>query len=148
MPRKQRLRPHQVEAVDAVVRALGSPASGELADVAVRAQVIAPPGAGKSLIAVYAAQALRAERVLVLVPTLDLLGQMVGVWRAGGRGGRLFGVCSEREKAAVGVQCTTDAGELAGWLSGGGRVTVFATYAAAGLGVLERAHAAGGGVGI
>lgn len=119
--------------------------SGELPDAAVRAQVIAPPGAGKSLIAVFAAQGLRAERVLVLVPTLDLLGQMVGVWRAGGRGGRLFGVCSEREKAAVGVRCTTDAGELAGWLAGAGRVTVFATYAAAGLGVLERAHAAGAG---
>ncbi|MDX2530797.1 DEAD/DEAH box helicase [Streptomyces europaeiscabiei] len=145
MPRKQRLRPHQVEAVDAVVRALGSSVSGELPDAAVRAQVIAPPGAGKSLIAVFAAQGLRAERVLVLVPTLDLLGQMVGVWRAGGRGGRLFGVCSEREKAAVGVRCTTDAGELAGWLTGAGRVTVFATYAAAGLGVLERAHAAGTG---
>lgn len=145
MPRKQRLRPHQVEAVDAVVRALASSVSGELANAAVRAQVIAPPGAGKSLIAVFAAQGLRAERVLVLVPTLDLLGQMVGVWRAGGRGGRLFGVCSEREKAAVGVRCTTDAGELAGWLAGGGRVTVFATYAAAGLGVLERAHAAGAG---
>ncbi|MEU8787107.1 Helicase associated domain protein [Streptomyces sp. NPDC048637] len=145
MPRKQRLRPHQVEAVDAVVRALGSSVSGELPDAAVRAQVIAPPGAGKSLIAVFAAQGLRAERVLVLVPTLDLLGQMVGVWRAGGRGGRLFGVCSEREKAAVGVRCTTDAGELAGWLAGAGRVTVFATYAAAGLGVLERAHAAGAG---
>ncbi|MFJ2561244.1 MULTISPECIES: Helicase associated domain protein [unclassified Streptomyces] len=145
MPRKQRLRPHQVEAVDAVVRALGSSVSGELPDAAVRAQVIAPPGAGKSLIAVFAAQGLRAERVLVLVPTLDLLGQMVGVWRAGGRGGRLFGVCSEREKAAVGVRCTTDAGELAGWLAGASRVTVFATYAAAGLGVLERAHAAGAG---
>lgn len=145
MPRKQQLRPHQVEAVDAVVRALGSSVSGELPDAAVRAQVIAPPGAGKSLIAVFAAQGLRAERVLVLVPTLDLLGQMVGVWRAGGRGGRLFGVCSEREKAAVGVRCTTDAGELAGWLAGAGRVTVFATYAAAGLGVLERAHAAGAG---
>ncbi|MFD7552813.1 Helicase associated domain protein [Streptomyces sp. NPDC059816] len=145
MPRKQRLRSHQVEAVDAVVRALGSSVSGELPDAAVRAQVIAPPGAGKSLIAVFAAQGLRAERVLVLVPTLDLLGQMVGVWRAGGRGGRLFGVCSEREKAAVGVRCTTDAGELAGWLAGAGRVTVFATYAAAGLGVLERAHAAGAG---
>ncbi|MFE9112294.1 Helicase associated domain protein [Streptomyces collinus] len=145
MPRKQRLRPHQVEAVDAVVRALGSPMSGELSDTAVRAQVIAPPGAGKSLIAVCAAQELRAERVLVLVPTLDLLGQMVDVWRAGGRGGRLFGVCSEREKAAVGVRCTTDAGELAGWLASEGRVAVFATYAAVGLGVLERAHVAGVG---
>ncbi|MFF3277344.1 Helicase associated domain protein [Streptomyces chrestomyceticus] len=145
MSGKQRLRPHQAEAVDAIVRTLGPQVDEALPAGGLRAQVIAPPGSGKSLIAVHAAGALRAGRVLVLVPTLDLLGQTVGAWRGGGRDGRMVGVCSEREKAAVGVRCTTDAGELARWLAGGGRVTVFATYAAAGLGVLERAHAAGAG---
>lgn len=143
MARRQRLRPHQVEAVDAVVRALGEPAAGVLPEGGLRAQVVAATGSGKSLIAVHAAQQLRAGRVLVLVPTLDLLGQMVGAWRAGGRSGPMFGVCSPREGVVLGVPCSTDAAELVRWLEGAGRCTVFATYAAVGLGVLERAHAAG-----
>lgn len=43
-------------------------------------------------------------------------------------------------------ECTTDPDELVAWLSGLETVTVFATYAAVGLGVLQRAHAAGLGV--
>ncbi|MET8241924.1 Helicase associated domain protein [Streptomyces sp. NPDC005078] len=143
MSGQQRLRPHQVEAVDAVVRALGQPGGSVRLERGLRAQVIAATGSGKSLIAVHSAQELRAGRVLVLVPTLDLLGQMVGAWRAGGRGGQMFGVCSQREGGALGVPCSTDAAELAGWLHGVKRCTVFATYAAVGLGVLERAHKAG-----
>ncbi|MFF3691615.1 Helicase associated domain protein [Streptomyces sp. NPDC002187] len=143
MADRQRLRPHQVEAVDAVARALGQPAGAVLPEGGLRAQVIAATGSGKTLIAVHTAQQLRAGRVLVLVPTLDLLGQMVGSWRAGGRHGRMFGVCSQREGAGLGVPCSTDAAELAEWLEDLDRCTVFATYAAVGLGVLERAHRAG-----
>lgn len=142
---RQRPRPHQVEAVDAVVRALAQPASPVLSEGGLRAQVIAATGTGKSLIAVEGARRLRARRVLVLVPTLDLLGQMLDMWRAGGRGGQMFGVCSQREGAGLGVPCSTDAAQLAGWLRDADRCTVFATYAAVGLGVVERAHAAGVG---
>ncbi|MFJ4851439.1 Helicase associated domain protein [Streptomyces sp. NPDC088733] len=143
MSSQYRLHPHQIEAVDAVVRALQATAEGPVSEGGLRAQVVAATGTGKSLIAVHAAYELRAERVLVLVPTLDLLAQMATVWREGGRTGRLFGACSLSEGDALGMPCTTDPVELVRWLDGGGRVTLFATYAAVGLGVLERAHAAG-----
>ncbi|WP_405763813.1 Helicase associated domain protein [Actinacidiphila glaucinigra] len=143
MSTPKRLHPHQIEAVDAAVRALQAPANGVLPEGGLRAQVVAATGTGKSLIAVHAAHELRAERVLVLVPTLDLLAQMATVWREGGRTGQLFGACSLSEGEALGMPCTTDPGELVRWLGSGGRVTLFATYAAVGLGVLERAHAAG-----
>lgn len=143
MSTPKRLHPHQIEAVDAAVRALQAPADGVLPEGGLRAQVVAATGTGKSLIAVHAAHELRAERVLVLVPTLDLLAQMAAVWREGGRTGQLFGACSLSEGEALGMPCTTDPAELVRWLGSGGRVTLFATYAAVGLGVLERAHAAG-----
>lgn len=136
------LRPHQVEAVDAVVRALERiPDEGSSSGV--RAQVIAATGAGKSLIAVHAARALRARRVLVLVPTLGLLAQTVSVWREAGRRGPMFGACSLSGEDAQVLQCTTDEAELVGWVSGLELVTVFATYASLGLGVLERSHRSG-----
>ncbi|MCX4826855.1 Helicase associated domain protein [Streptomyces sp. NBC_01142] len=145
MTGRRRLHSHQVEAVDAAVRALQISSDAEVAEEGLRVQVIAATGAGKSLIAVSVAQELRAGRVLVLVPTLDLLAQMAAVWRESGRGGAMVGVCSLRGDEAVGLRCTTDAGELSAWLEGRERVTVFATYAALGLGVLERAHAQGVG---
>ncbi|MFJ4966985.1 Helicase associated domain protein [Streptomyces sp. NPDC088729] len=136
------LRPHQVEAVDAVVRALEHvPDGGSSGEV--RAQVVAATGTGKSLIAVHAARALRAQRVLVLVPTLGLLAQTVSVWREAGRRGPMFGACSLSGEDAQILQCTTDEAELVGWVSGLELVTVFATYASLGLGVLERSHRAG-----
>ncbi|MFI5756824.1 Helicase associated domain protein [Streptomyces sp. NPDC051569] len=138
-----RLRPHQVEAVDATARALEITPGGELAAGGLRAQVIAATGSGKSLIAVSVAEVLRTRHVLVLVPSLDLLGQMARAWREGGRDGAMFGVCSLRGDDAMGLRCTTDADELVAWLEGPQLVTVFATYASLGLGVLERAHAKG-----
>ncbi|MEC4020518.1 DEAD/DEAH box helicase [Streptomyces sp. H27-D2] len=147
MPGKE-LFPHQVEAVDAVLRVLQTPAGGLMPPQGLRTQVIAATGSGKTLIAVEAARKLGARRVLVLVPTLDLLLQMVTAWREGGRSGAMVGVCSLRTEDSDGVPCTTDPVELADWAEGSGReqVTVYATYAAVGLGILQRAHAAGLGV--
>ncbi|WP_030993325.1 DEAD/DEAH box helicase [Streptomyces sp. NRRL S-1813] len=142
MATQWKLRPHQVEAVDAVVRALAQvPAEGSPGGV--RAQVVAATGTGKSLIAVHVARALRAQRVLVLVPTLGLLAQTASVWREAGRRGPMFGACSLSGEDAQILQCTTDEAELVGWVSGLESVTVFATYASLGLGVLERSHRAG-----
>ncbi|MFJ9900991.1 DEAD/DEAH box helicase family protein [Streptomyces sp. NPDC091280] len=56
-----------------------------------RAQVIAAAGSGKTLIGVEVARRPSARRVGVLVPTLDLLTQMTGAWRRGGRGARRWG---------------------------------------------------------
>ncbi|MGK5451479.1 DEAD/DEAH box helicase family protein, partial [Streptomyces radiopugnans] len=136
------LRPHQVEAVDAVVRALGR-VPGEGSSDGGRAQVVAATGTGKSLSAFHAARVLRAKRVLVLVPTLGLLAQTVSVWREAGRRGPMFGACSLSGEDVGGLQCTTDEVELVGWVSGLESVTVFATYASLGLGVLERSHRVG-----
>lgn len=108
-----------------------------------RAQVIAATGSGKTLIGVGSARRLSARRVLVLVPTLDLLTQMTRAWRRGGRRGLMVGVCSLRARESGGVPCTTDPAELVEWTSGPDPVTVFATYACVGQGVVQRAHGAG-----
>ncbi|MER5402626.1 Helicase associated domain protein [Streptomyces sp. NPDC002599] len=137
------LRPHQAEAVDSVVRHLQSPAGSRLPSQGLRTQVIAATGSGKTLIAVEAARRLSARRVLVLVPTLDLLTQTAAAWRRGGRQGAMVGVCSLRAQDSEGIPCTTDPGELVSWTRELETVTVFATYAAVGLGILQQAHEAG-----
>ncbi|MET8948786.1 Helicase associated domain protein [Streptomyces sp. NPDC004542] len=137
-----RLRPHQREAVDAVVRALQPPAGAALPPRGLRTQVVMATGSGKTFVAVRSAEELRAGRVLVLVPSLDLLAQTEAAWRAGGRAGPMIGVSSLRGDQAA-FPNTTDVGELVAWVRPFDRVTVFATYASLGLGTLERAHAAG-----
>ncbi|MEU6865134.1 Helicase associated domain protein [Streptomyces sp. NPDC046876] len=141
---RRELRPHQREAVDAVVRALELPAGDRVPEAGLRTQVIMATGSGKSLVAVRSAEELRARRVLVLVPSLDLLVQTVAAWREdGGRAGRSFAVCSLREEEA-GLPTTTDPARLARWGAGPAeRLTVFATYASLGLGIVERAHLEG-----
>ncbi|MFG3026912.1 Helicase associated domain protein, partial [Streptomyces sp. NPDC048254] len=140
------LRPHQVEAVDAVLRHLSERPGQGIPPEGLRTQVIAATGSGKTLIGVESANRLSARRVLVLVPTLDLLLQMASAWRAGGRRGAMIGVCSLRGADSQGVPCTTDPDELIAWTAGPETVTVFATYASVGMGTLQRAHAAGLGV--
>ncbi|WP_331724037.1 Helicase associated domain protein [Streptomyces sp. NBC_00005] len=137
------LRPHQVEAVDSVLRNLSEKPGAGIPPDGLRTQVIAATGSGKTLIGVESANRLSARRVLVLVPTLDLLTQMAAAWRQGGRRGAMVGVCSLRAEESDGVPCTTDPQELTSWVSGLETVTVFATYASVGLGILQRAHAAG-----
>ncbi|MEU4173288.1 Helicase associated domain protein [Streptomyces sp. NPDC026665] len=137
------LRPHQAEAVDNVARILGVPPGGRIPPDGLRTQVIAATGSGKTLIGVESAHRLSARRVLVLVPTLDLLTQMAGAWRRAGRSGAMIGVCSLRAEESQGLPCTTDPDELVSWMAGLELVTVFATYASVGLGILQRAHAAG-----
>ncbi|MGK5450470.1 Helicase associated domain protein [Streptomyces radiopugnans] len=127
-----RLRPHQAEAVDAIVRALEYRAGCEVPAEGLRATAVAATGAGKTLIAAEAARRLEPRgRVLVMVPTLDLLTQTVQAWRTAGHTGTAVAVCSlegDEALAALGVRCTTNAIRLALW-AGSGPVTVFATYA-------------------
>ena len=100
------------------------------------------PHTGKTLVAARGAEELRAGRVLVLVPSLDLLAQTETAWRASGRGGPLIGVSSLRGDQVT-FPNTTDVDELVAWVRPFDKVTVFATYASLGLGTLERAHEAG-----
>lgn len=99
-------------------------------------------GSGKTRVAVRSAEELHAGRVLVLVPSLDLLAQTETAWREGGRRGPMIGVSSLRGEE-VSFPNTTDVDELVEWTRGLDKVTVYATYASLGLGTLERAHAAG-----
>ncbi|MHC5705716.1 helicase associated domain-containing protein [Streptomyces tirandamycinicus] len=134
--------PHQREAVDAVLRALEVRPGTAVPERGLRTQVIMATGSGKTLVATRSAEELRAGRVLVLVPSLDLLAQTAAAWRAGGRRGPRIGVSSLRAAEAA-FPNTTDPDELAEWTRHLDKATVFATYASLGLGTLERAHAAG-----
>ncbi|WP_406190225.1 Helicase associated domain protein [Streptomyces sp. NBC_01017] len=136
------LRPHQREAVDAVLRALELPPRSTVPERGLRTQVVMATGSGKTLVAVRSAEELGAGRVLVLVPSLDLLTQTQAEWHEGGRKGLMIGVSSLHGDQAV-FPNTTAVEELVDWVRPFDRVTVFATYASLGLGTLERAHAAG-----
>jgi superfamily II DNA or RNA helicase len=122
------LRPHQQQAVTAAARTLRTTG---------RASVVAACGTGKTLIAARTATRLAPRgRVLVLVPTLDLLAQTARVWRAAGRKGAAVAVCSARpalDHDPVGgdTPMTTSPQELAARLPQdlAGPVTVYATYA-------------------
>ncbi|WP_327241057.1 DEAD/DEAH box helicase [Streptomyces sp. NBC_01320] len=135
------LRPHQVEAVDAVVRGLDIPPGKLIPRNGLRATVVAACGTGKTLIAAHSALRLaRNGRVLVLLPTLDLLTQTVREWRSAGHTGPAVEVCSLDDDPHLwdlDVRSTTSPPQLALW-HGRGPVTVYATYAS--LPVLAEAH--------
>ncbi|WP_078585556.1 DEAD/DEAH box helicase [Streptomyces anulatus] len=132
----------QQEAVDAVVRALELPARSLAPERGLRTQVIMATGSGKTRVAARSAEKLHAGRVLVLVPSLDLLTQTEAAWREAGRTGPMIGVSSLRGEDVT-FPSTTDVEELVDWVRPFDKVTVFATYASLGLGTLERAHKAG-----
>ncbi|MET9618124.1 DEAD/DEAH box helicase [Kitasatospora indigofera] len=114
-----------------------------------RATVVAATGSGKTLIAAGCARRLAARgRVLVLVPTIELLEQTAGAWSLkGGRRGLAVAACSRAEAlesaeagGRVEAQVTTQAARIADLVAqekAGEPVTVYATYAS-----LERIVAA------
>ncbi|MFJ9945789.1 DEAD/DEAH box helicase [Streptomyces erythrochromogenes] len=135
------LRPHQEEAVEAIVRGLDIPPGKRIPEAGLRATVVAACGTGKTFIAAAAALRLaRHGRVLVLLPTLDLLTQTVREWRLAGHTGPAVAVCSLEDDPQLwqlGVRTTTSAPQLGLW-HGRGPVTVYATYAS--LPVIAEAH--------
>ncbi|MEU8926978.1 Helicase associated domain protein [Kitasatospora sp. NPDC048545] len=140
------LRAHQEEALAAIVRAL-TPRPGLLTPHGLRATVQMATGSGKSFVGAAAGQKLAPHgAVLVVVPTLDLLLQMIGAWKAAGRAGAMYAVCSLTQGALpLGVRGSTNGVQIADWLTeaGEGRrpVTLFATYAS--VGALKDAYQAG-----
>ncbi|TNM23271.1 DEAD/DEAH box helicase [Streptomyces sedi] len=133
------LRNHQIEAVDAVVSGFDMPPSGIPAN-GLRGQLISACGTGKTIMAAFAArEMLPRGRILVVVPTLDLLSQTVREWRRVGHTGPAVAVCSLQEGPRLwnlGARATTNPVRLSLW-HGTGQVVVFATYAS--LPVLEEA---------
>ncbi|MFH8797595.1 Helicase associated domain protein [Streptomyces sp. NPDC017941] len=126
-----KLRDHQIEAVAAIVRGLDIPPGGIPVN-GLRGQVHAACGTGKTIIAAASAKRIVPRgRVLVLVPTLDLLAQTVKVWHNAGHTGPAVAVCSlgdDPDLWSLGVRSTTNPVQLALW-HGTGPVTIYATYA-------------------
>ncbi|MFI7274518.1 Helicase associated domain protein [Streptomyces sp. NPDC049879] len=137
--KKRDLRAHQIETVAAIVRGLDVPPGGIPAD-GLRGQVISACGTGKTITAAFAVrEMLPRGRILVLVPTLELLAQTVKEWHRVGHAGPAVAVCSLTDDPALwhlGVRSTTNPVQLALW-HGEGPVTIYATYAS--LGVLTEA---------
>ena len=82
-------RPYQIEALTRISETLGK--SG-------RAHVVMACGTGKTLVALWAAEALKPKTVLVLVPSLTLLQQTLDEWSRHNSWGRDFTylcVCSD-----------------------------------------------------
>ncbi|MFJ8434854.1 Helicase associated domain protein [Kitasatospora sp. NPDC094019] len=106
-----------------------------------RATVVAATGSGKTLIAAGCARRLAARgRVLVLVPTIELLEQTAAAWSLkGGRRGLAIAACSRAEAlesaeagGRVHARVTTQAARIADLVASvkpGEPVTVYATYA-------------------
>ncbi|OKI91859.1 helicase [Streptomyces sp. CB01249] len=97
-----------------------------------RSTIVSATGSGKTITAAACAlESFTDGRILVTVPTLDLLAQTAQAWRAVGHRAPMVAVCSlENDQVlnALGVHTTTNPIQLALW-AGHGPVVVFATYA-------------------
>lgn len=126
------LREHQVEAVSQIRKWTGFPVRASAPAQGLRGTVVSATGSGKTITAAWAArECFRGGRILVMVPTLDLLVQTAQAWRRVGHHGPMAAVCSlEKDEVLeqLGVRTTTNAIQLALW-AGKGPVVVFATYA-------------------
>ncbi|AEM88776.1 DEAD/DEAH box helicase [Streptomyces violaceusniger] len=126
------LRPHQVEAVDAIIQGLSVPAGGVVPARGLRGQVRSSTGSGKTITAGAAALRMVPRGLVgIVVPTLELLTQTMEAWRVVGHSGPAVAVCSlgsDPLLEALGVRCTTNPSQLARWAQDGPMV-VFATYA-------------------
>jgi superfamily II DNA or RNA helicase len=127
-----KLREHQVEANSRIRKWAGFPARSTVPAQGARATVVSATGSGKTYTAAAAAlDRFRDGRILVMVPTLDLLVQTAQAWHTIGHRPPMIAVCSLDNDAVLeqlGVRTTTNPIQLALW-AGKGPVVVFATYA-------------------
>ncbi|MET8117321.1 DEAD/DEAH box helicase [Streptomyces prasinus] len=127
-----RLREHQVAQKAAFRRWVGFPARSSVPSEGARGTIVSATGSGKTITAAACAlECFPGGRVLVTVPTLDLLVQTAQAWRLVGHRAPLVAVCSLESDAvldSLGVRTTTNPIQLALW-AGSGPVVVFATYA-------------------
>jgi superfamily II DNA or RNA helicase len=93
---------------------------------------VSATGSGKTITAAACAlECFPGGRILVTVPTLDLLVQTAQAWRLVGHRAPMVAVCSLENDPVLnelGVRTTTNPIQLALW-AGSGPVVVFATYA-------------------
>ncbi|MFD5370688.1 Helicase associated domain protein [Streptomyces sp. NPDC127103] len=126
------LKEHQVAQRSAFRRWVGFPARSSVPPQGARGTIVSATGSGKTIMAAACALESFADgRVLVTVPTLDLLVQTAQAWRAVGHAAPMVAVCSlENDPVlnSLGVRTTTNPIQLALW-AGAGPAVVFATYA-------------------
>lgn len=126
------LREHQVAQKSSFRKWVGFPARSSVPPEGARGTIVSATGSGKTFTAAACALESFADgRILVTVPTLDLLVQTVQAWRLVGHRAPMFAVCSLENDAVLnelGVRTTTNPIQLALW-AGSGPVVVFATYA-------------------
>ncbi|MFD8079397.1 Helicase associated domain protein [Streptomyces sp. NPDC059718] len=127
-----RLREHQIEANARIRQWAGFPTRSPVPAEGARATLVSATGSGKTITAAQAALDLfRQGRILVMVPTLDLLVQTAQAWRRVGHRAPMVAVCSlegDEVLEQLGVRTTTNPVRLALW-AGAGPVVVLATYA-------------------
>ncbi|MGX8903684.1 Helicase associated domain protein [Streptomyces netropsis] len=126
------LREHQVDQKSRFRRWVEFPARSSVPPQGARGTIVSATGSGKTITAAASALECFPEgRILVTVPTLDLLVQTAQAWRAVGHRSPMVAVCSLENDAVLnelGVRTTTNPIQLALW-AGSGPVVVFATYA-------------------
>ncbi|MFD3739016.1 Helicase associated domain protein [Streptomyces sp. NPDC058629] len=127
-----KLREHQVAQKAVFRKWVGFPARSSVPWQGARGTIVSATGSGKTITAAACALESFADgRILVTVPTLDLLVQTAQAWRAVGHRAPMVAVCSLENDAvlnSLGVRTTTNPIQLALW-AGSGPVVVFATYA-------------------
>ncbi|MFI2380481.1 Helicase associated domain protein [Streptomyces sp. NPDC018964] len=126
------LREHQVDQKTAFRKWVGFPARSSVPRQGARGTIVSATGSGKTITAAACAlECFPRGRILVTVPTLDLLVQTAQAWRLVGHRAPMVAVCSLESDAvlnSLGVRTTTNPIQLALW-AGSGPVVVFATYA-------------------
>ncbi|OSP40033.1 helicase [Streptomyces sp. 13-12-16] len=126
------LREHQVEQKSSFRKWVGFPARSSVPPQGARGTIVSATGSGKTIMAAACAlECFPESRILVTVPTLDLLVQTAQAWRAVGHRSPMVAVCSLENDSVLnelGVRTTTNPIQLALW-AGRGPVIVFATYA-------------------
>ncbi|MFJ7630942.1 Helicase associated domain protein [Streptomyces sp. NPDC097595] len=126
------LREHQVDQKSAFRKWVGFPARSSVPPQGARGTIVSATGSGKTISAAACALESFADgRILVTVPTLDLLAQTAQAWRLVGHRAPMVAVCSLENDAVLnelGVRTTTNPIQLALWARTG-PVVVLATYA-------------------
>ncbi|MEU9039378.1 Helicase associated domain protein [Streptomyces sp. NPDC048352] len=127
-----RLREHQVDQKSAFRKWVGFPARQAVPPQGARGTIVSATGSGKTITAAASAlECFPGCRILVTVPTLDLLAQTAQTWRLLGHRAPMVAVCSLENDPVLnelGVRTTTNPIQLALWAASG-PVVVFATYA-------------------
>ncbi|MEV5944813.1 Helicase associated domain protein [Streptomyces sp. NPDC051994] len=126
------LKEHQVDQKSAFRKWVGFPARTSVPPQGARGTIVSATGSGKTITAAACAlECFPGGRILVTVPTLDLLAQTAQAWRLVGHRAPMVAVCSLENDpvlSELGVRTTTNPIQLALWAESG-PVVVFATYA-------------------